>query len=126
MNFSVTPTSIPASWKRTLTDQPIKPIHFVSVILFNGLCLLALAKTLRILLTVRKTDPGLLLFFAFILFFLVMAALSIWQVYRHARAEVQVRENPSALLISYLALRLYLCVLGVAIMLLFTINLMHG
>jgi hypothetical protein len=125
MAFSVTPENIPLSWKRTLAGRPASSIHFVLAILFNGICLLALAKTLRILTAMRKTDPGLLIFFAFVLFFLVLAALLVWQVYRKASAEIRVRENSLVLVISYIAFRLYICVLGVAIMLLGIIGLIR-
>lgn len=125
MGFFVTSDTIPASWKRTLAGNPLRSMNIVLAGMFNLMCLLALVKTFRILSAMRNTDPGLLLLFVIALFFIIMATVSIWQVYRRARAELQVQDDPTALVLSYLALRLYICVLGIAIMLLFTINLMH-
>ncbi len=72
-----------------------------------------------------KSDPGTLIFLLFVLFFLVFATVSILQVYRKASAEIQVRENSGVLVFSYIAFRLYLLVLGVAIMLFATIGLIR-
>ena len=123
MAVYVTPEGLPSSWKRSLTSRPVSSVHFGLAVLFNGICFLALTDAFRVLLAMRKHDPGLLAFFAFVLVFLIFAAFSIWQVYRHASAEIQIRENSPVLVISYIAFRLYLLVLGVAIMLLATIGL---
>ena len=123
MALSVTSENIPVSWKQTLTGKPVKSTHFALAGMFNLMCLLELVKTFSRLVAARKAAPELIFLLAFALFFLTMAAWSMWHVYQRSRVQLQLLDNSTVLFISYLALRLYICVLGVAMMLLVTINL---
>ena len=125
MALSITPENLQIAWKRSLAGKPANSKHVWVAVLLNGICLLALGDAFRALTVGRKLDPGLLIFFAFILCFLVLADFFVWQMYRKASAEMQVREDSPALSISFMAYRLYLLVLGVAIMSLKIIGMIH-
>ena len=80
MALSVTADNLPASWKRSLEGGRASSVHCVLAMLFNGSCLLAFTSALRHLKAMRQLEPGVLMFLAFVFFFLVLAAMSAVQV----------------------------------------------
>ena len=84
-----------------------------------------LVKTVHVFTMIRKSNPGLLVFLGFTTFFLFMSYLFIWQIYQKVKIVVETHEDSPMLMLSYLAYRLYICVLGVAFMLLSVADFMH-
>ena len=124
MALVVTTRNLPNSWKRSLAGRVTRSIHFQIAILFNGICFLKLIEVIRSHLWLFKARPELVSLFAIVVLALLIASCFMWRIYQIAKAELTVQETSALSVLSYVAFRIYLLVLGVAFLLLQTINIL--
>ena len=123
MGFSISVRTPPLSWKRSITGRPERSAEFYLGLFLNGSCALKLIKDLYSSVAEHRSAPGLIVAYLASILVLVIAAISAWQVFQAARKQALTADNAPVLVVSYLAFRIYFCMLGLALALLTVVDL---